>query len=112
MLEAGEPAPERSDWFCASQWIDMTSKAGRFRLIIVLPKENQNQKKNIREWWEDGDGPFRGTERFGDDDWDDRTVCTDVSVAENMFKDFFDHGGVTDSMLKQTISVWERKPRT
>ncbi len=88
----------------------MDALPGRFR-IIVSPEEELRQKTNLREWWEPKDGPFRGTERFRDDDWDSRTVCTDISVAKQMFKDFFDNRGITETIMNQTLSVWDRKPR-
>ena len=90
--------------------IGMQALPGRFR-IIVSPEEEPRQKTNLREWWQPKDSPSRGTDRFGDDEWDSRTVCTDISVAKEMFKDFFDNRGITEAIMRQTLSVWDRKPR-
>lgn len=89
--------------------LDMTSIPGRFRLVTLT--KFVDPKDELREWWEPSEAPFRGTERFGDDDWDARTVCTDVSVAKLIFKDLFDHGELTESSLSQMRSNWNPRPR-
>jgi hypothetical protein len=109
-LEAGPLSPTRLNALVRKESIGMDAKSGRFR-IIVSPEQEPRQKTNLREWWEPEDRPFRGTERFRDDEWDSRTVCTDISVAKEMFKDFFDNRGITETIMNQTLSVWDRKPR-
>jgi len=109
-LEAGVLSVTRLNALVTKDAIDMEAKSGRFR-IVVSPEREPRQKTNLREWWEPEDKPFRGTERFRDDEWDSRTVCTDISVAKEMFKDFFDNRGITETILNQTLSVWDRKPR-
>jgi hypothetical protein len=110
-LYTGEVDLERMDSFRPFECISMTSLPGKFRLIVT-PKETENlRESDLREWWEPKDRPFRGTERFGDDEWDTRTVCTDLLVAKQLFKDFFDQCGITEAILDQTLSVWDRKPR-
>ena len=42
------------------------------------------------------ESPYRGMIKFGDDDFDSRTVCTDVSIAEAVLKSF----------MKQAIWMW------
>jgi hypothetical protein len=91
-------------------FLGMESHAGECRLIYT-PDKSPGEKTKWREWWEPGDAPFRGTANFNDHEWDDRTVCRDMSVAIQMFRDFFDHGDLTEAGLSQTRSVWGRKPR-
>ncbi len=91
-LEAGLLSPTRLNALVRKESIGMDAKSSRFR-IIVSPEQEPRQKTNLHEWWEPEDRPFRGTERFRDDEWDSRTVCTDISVAKEMFKDFFDNRG-------------------
>ena len=88
--------------------IHMSALPGMFRIVLIPRRRAEERKSTIREWWESGDAPFRGGVRFGDDQWDLRTVCGDISVAKIMFKDFFDHEGVSDNLLKSTYSVWDR----
>jgi len=89
--------------------VDMVALPGQFRLVILT--KFIDPKTELREWWEQGDSPFRGTARFGDDDWDARTVCADVTVAKKVFKDLFDHGELTESSFIQMRSNLNPKPR-
>lgn len=89
--------------------LSMTALPGRFRLVVLT--KFIDPKDELREWWEPGDEPFRGLERFGDDDWDARTICTDVSVAKQIFKDLLVHGELTESSFGQMRSNWNPKPR-
>ncbi|WP_321818772.1 MULTISPECIES: DUF6911 family protein [unclassified Paraburkholderia] len=88
----------------------MEARPGECRLIYS-PQKRLGQKTKVREWWEPGNAPFRGTTNFNDHEWDDRSVCRDVSVAIQFFRDFFDNGDLTESSLEQTLSVWDRKAR-
>ncbi|WP_157659984.1 hypothetical protein [Burkholderia ubonensis] len=90
--------------------LGMMAHPKQFRLIYS-PLFDLKEKSKIREWWEPGDEPFRGTTNFFDHEWDDRTVCRDISVALEMFRDFYEHHDLTEVSLKQTRSVWDRKPR-
>lgn len=91
-------------------FLGMESHPGACRLIYT-PEKFPGEKTKRREWWESGESPFRGTTNFNDHEWDDRTVCRDVFVVIKMFRDFFDHGDLTEVGLSQTRSVWDRKPR-
>jgi hypothetical protein len=87
--------------------VHMEAVPGMFR-IIVNPRRSSGEKKvTTREWWEPENTPFRGGKKFGDDEWDLRTVCTDMSVAKTLFRDFFDHKGVSETLLKSTHSIWD-----
>jgi hypothetical protein len=90
--------------------LGMEARPGACRLIYS-PRKMPGEKSKIREWWEPGDASFRGTTNFSDHEWDDRTVCRDLSVVIEMFRDFFDNGDLTESSLEQTRSVWDRKSR-
>lgn len=91
-------------------FLAIESHPGEFRLIYT-PEKSVGEKSMRRVWWEPGDAPFRGTNNFNDTDWDDRTVCRDVSVAIEMFRDFFDHGDLTEISLNKMYSGWDRKAR-
>lgn len=88
----------------------MYSHPGECRLVYD-PITPPTEKTARREWWEPGDEPFRGATKFLGHEWDDRTVCRDISVALEMFRDFYEHRNLTEISLKQTRSVWDRKPR-
>lgn len=89
--------------------LGMDARPGQCRLIYS-PQKKAGERSKIREWWEPDDAPFRGTTTFNDHEWDDRTVCRDMAVVVQMFRDFFDNGDLTEVSLKQTRSVWDRKP--
>ena len=89
--------------------LNMDSLVGKFRLVASF--NSTNSKDSIFEWWEPGDASYRGLERFGDDDWDARTVCTDVQIAKEMFTDLFNHGNLTEVSMCQIRSAWNPKPR-
>jgi len=110
-LHAGKAGHERSQGFVSIEFLAMESLPGKYRLIFSPEIKSLGEKTKLCEWWEPGDAPFRGTMRFGDDEWDVRTVCTDVLVAKNLFKDFFDHRRLTETVKSQMRSVWDRKPR-
>lgn len=69
-------------------FLGMESQPRECRLIYT-PDKSPGEKTKRREWWERGDAPFRGTADFDDHEWDDRTVCRDVSVAIQMLQDLF-----------------------
>jgi hypothetical protein len=91
--------------------LGMESLPGRFRLIATT-ENAEDGRPGLREWWEPGDSPFRGTERFGDDEWDARTVCSDVSVAKVMFRDLFDNGELTETSFARMRHYWNPKGRS
>lgn len=90
--------------------IGMDSHPGACRLVYT--PEQPPEEKNVRwEWWESGDAPFRGDTVFRDHKWDDRTVCRDQSSAIAVFRDFFDHGNLTEESLSQMRLTSNRKLR-
>ncbi|WP_426337725.1 hypothetical protein [Pseudomonas aeruginosa] len=72
--------------------LSMDSLPGRFKLAVLT--SSPNPKEEYLEWWEFGDSPFRGVVRFGDDEFDSRTVCADISIAEAVFKELYETGGL------------------
>lgn len=88
--------------------VHMEAIPGMFRIVLAPRRPEGETKLNLREWWEPGNTPFRGGVKFGDDEWDLRTVCLDVTVAKQLFKDFHEHGGVSDDLMQSTYSVWDR----
>ncbi|MBY0567934.1 MAG: hypothetical protein K2P70_11500 [Hyphomonadaceae bacterium] len=78
---------------------------GRYRLV-VFPATGLNEKSKVRTWW--GPGAFRGTVQDSYDDvWDARTVCTDVNVALELFRELFEHKGVSQRIIDATVSDWD-----
>ncbi len=49
------------------------------------------------------DSPFRGVVRFGDDEFDSRTVCADISIAEAVFKELYETGGLVVVNPSRTV---------
>lgn len=88
--------------------IHMEGVLGMFRIVLAPRRPPDDRRLALREWWEPGDAPFRGSKRFGDDEWDLRTICTDVSVAKDLFREFFEHNGSSEVLLKNTHSIWDR----
>lgn len=89
--------------------LSMDAQPGAFR-IIYSPVTPSSERSNMLEWWEPGDLPFRGTTNFSHHEWDDRTVCRDVSVAKQIFNDFFENQDLTKVSLDQMRSEWDPKP--
>ncbi|MFU3392051.1 DUF6911 family protein [Pseudomonas aeruginosa] len=87
--------------------LSMDSLPGRFKLAVLT--SSPNPKEEYLEWWEFGDSPFRGVVRFGDDEFDSRTVCADISIAEAVFKELYETGGL-DVGLAQMRSPWNPRP--
>lgn len=87
--------------------LSMTSLQGMFRLEVLT--RSPNPKEEYLEWWELSESTFRGAVRFGDDDCDARTVCTDISVAEAIFKELYETGDL-EAGLSQMRSPWNPKP--
>ena len=110
-LHLGKFSSERSRGFTSKEFLAMESLPGKYRLIFSPELRSLSEKSNLREWWESGDAPFRGTVLFGDDEWDARTVCSDITVVKQMFKDYFDNGKLTELGYSQMLSGWNRKPR-
>jgi hypothetical protein len=110
-LHAAMYRPESDNQLILKQFLGMECHPGACRLLYTPGDEPIADKTKRREWWEAGDTPFRGTMEFNDHEWDDRTVCRDLSIAVGMFRDFFDHCDLTEFGLSQTRSVWEPKPR-
>lgn len=88
--------------------INMTSLPGKFRLIILT--NDPDPKNELLEWWEPGETSFRGAIRFGDDDWDARTVSGELSVARQFFNHLYNYGKLTDDLLSEMRSQWNPKP--
>lgn len=88
--------------------IDMQVNPRQFRLIALT--RDKDTKKELLEWWEPGDAPFRGMVRFGDDEWDARTSSSDISVAENVFHDLYESGQLSPEILQDFRSQWDPKP--
>lgn len=78
--------------------------------LIVLPRKNPGEKSNARTWWEPGNGKFRGSIRFWGDEMDIRALCDQFDVVCSLFLYFHKHKSVSESLIKETFSEWERSP--
>lgn len=87
--------------------LSMKSMPKKFRLEVLT--RSSNPKEEYLEWWELSDSTFRGAVRFADDDCDARTVCTEISVAEAIFKELYETGDL-EVGLSQMRSPWDPKP--
>ncbi|WP_155976309.1 DUF6911 family protein [Novispirillum itersonii] len=87
--------------------LDMTSIGKKYRLVYL--RFYCDYKEQLYEWWEPGDSPFRDFVRFGDDNWDARTVCSDISVAQDIFEELLTSGDLISGLL-QMRSDWNPKP--
>jgi hypothetical protein len=106
MTEIEVEAPRSG--FVRQDAIEMLALPGKFRLI-VSPFKKPGERSHQREWWEPGTEEFRGMELFGDNEYDSRTVCKDVRVANALFSEFFTNRAITQSMIDSTLSVWTPK---
>jgi len=89
--------------------LSLVALPNQLRLIALT--RDDNPKNELLEWWEPGDAPFRGTVRFGDDEWDSRTVSSDVRVAEKIFHDLYENGQLSPEALENFRSQWNPKPQ-
>lgn len=98
----------RTPWWVYTVAVAMEAKEGQYRIVVTT--QPSDERFPLREWWEQGDSPFHGTVLFGDDEFDARTVCRDVSIAKQIFRDFFDHGELTEFSFSQMRSYYNPKP--
>ncbi|HDS1581222.1 TPA: hypothetical protein QEL15_003328 [Stenotrophomonas maltophilia] len=85
--------------------LTMVSKSGECRFTADLYHEDHRQA--FLEWWESKGAPFRGGSRYGDDYFDDRTVCRDVAVAVALFREVIDVNGLSEMSFSQFLSEWD-----
>lgn len=81
------------------------------QLRLIALTRDDNPKNELLEWWEPGEVPFTGTVRFGDDEWDSRTVSSDMRVAEKIFHDLYEDGELSTNTLENFRSQWNPKPQ-
>lgn len=86
----------------------MNSIGDKYRLVALT--RSADPKLDLLEWWEPEDRPFRVTERFGDDEWDARTVSSNISHALSLFQELFQSGDLSVE-LDGLRSRWNRKSR-
>jgi len=88
--------------------LTMKSIGGKCRIVALT--RSADPKLDLLEWWEPEELPFRGKEKFGDDEWDARTVTSEVSHALRLFQKLFRDGDLSIE-LNGLRSRWDRKPR-
>ena len=87
----------------------MEAQPNQFRIIALT--RDEDPKNELLEWWEPGEAGFRGMIRFGDDDWDARTVCHDLGVAQKIFYDLYENGSLSHELMLDLRSQWNPKPK-
>ncbi len=87
----------------------MKSLSGQCRMVALT--RSADPKLELMEWWESGDSPFRGVAYFNDDALDLRTVCSDVSVVQELFKELYDSGDL-ESVFLQMRPQWNPKQQS
>lgn len=87
--------------------INMKSVFGKYRLTVLT--NCSDPRMELLEWWEPGESAFRGNECLGDDEWDARTICSDIKIAQEIFRELFTSGGLSEN-LTQMRSQWDPKP--
>lgn len=96
-LENVEPLPDGKSRR-PLQAIAIEGEPGRCRILVTLTFEDDG---SVRSWW-DGGVP-RGAEVFVYDDVTDRrNICDDVTIAKNLFKEFFLNKGVSQRLIDVT----------
>lgn len=85
--------------------IVMDAIPSQFRIVILT--RDENPKNELLEWWEEGSSSFRGMVQIGDDDWDARTVGSDVRVAEKIFKNIYSGKGFELKGFGEFRSQWD-----
>lgn len=86
----------------------MKAIQGKYRMIALT--RSDDPKMQLLEWWEPSDSSFRGVVKMGDDEWDLRTVATDLTFAKSLFHEIYITGDLKSGVL-QFRSQWEPKPR-
>lgn len=89
--------------------LGVKSCGGQIRIVITT--RDEDPKNEILEWWQAELTPFRGTIHFGDDDWDARTVCDKLTVAEEIFRELYEEGALSGETLLMFRSPWSPMPR-
>lgn len=85
----------------------LKSFPGRFKIEALT--RSSNPKEEFLEWWESPGSSYRGVTMFGDDECDARTVCTDISIAKDFFKELYDVGDLSTCLLRMR-SPWNPMP--
>lgn len=88
--------------------LTMVALPGMFRLY--LNQKSEERRKRIYEWWEPGDGEFRGLRTIDDDQVDARKICMDIAVANSAFHELLETGGLAAS-ISEMRSYWNPRPR-
>ncbi len=84
--------------------VSMKAIDGRYRVVVLT--RSDDPKMAVLEWRQENDSDVMKQVRFGGDEWDVRTICTDISVAERVFKEVYDSGDIVDG-LSCMKSQWD-----
>ncbi|MFP8964986.1 DUF6911 family protein [Pokkaliibacter sp. CJK22405] len=69
------------------KFLEMISLKTKFKILATTNDDNYYYR--IREWWDPTEPPFSGVTLIGDDEFDNRTFCTDSNVAYELFEEFY-----------------------
>lgn len=87
--------------------LSMESRSKQFRIIALT--NDEDPKNELLEWWEAQESRFRGTIRFGDDEWDARMVSCEPAVAQKIFYELYECGKLSRETLLSLRSQWNPK---
>ncbi|MCT8271754.1 DUF6911 family protein [Xanthomonas translucens] len=87
--------------------ISMNSSSGMFRVVAIT--NDEDAKRQLLEWWDPNLTEYRGLVKFGEDNWDSRTISKDLVAAQNIFLEFYETGDLGLDSLNNMRSQWERK---
>jgi hypothetical protein len=79
--------------------LSIEANPGKYRLYALM--RSINTGKRLYVWWEAEDKEYRGDILIDDDEWDARSVCTDISIAKNYFYNIFESGDLREDYLSQ-----------
>ncbi|WP_165091100.1 DUF6911 family protein [Neisseria yangbaofengii] len=88
--------------------LNMVALPKLFRLVLLT--KDSNPKNGLLEWWDPEKTKFEGVIRFGDDEWDSRTVSNNILVAERIFSALYKNNQLLSEILKDFRSEWDPKP--
>ena len=62
-------------------------------------------------WWVPGDLEFHGTAYVFEDEWDARSVSSDITFAKTVFRNFYDNGQLAGDVAASFRSRDDDLPR-
>lgn len=80
----------------------------QFRIFMLT--RDCDPKRQLLEWWRPSAAAFEGRILFGENEWDSRMVSGNLSLAKDIFREFFDDGRLSEANLLAFRSQWDPLP--